>query len=136
VLRQTHPGTQNSLVDRKLSAGLLQLDGYFHVGLAHLIVVAPSTKTVRDHLDSDLPVRNTVRGSLAILMSLELETVLLGVSLFVQQMEDNFSVLHRLAVGIPDHNNIDRGYFRTVILLGSSGGESDKRQAEEEYGFK
>lgn len=113
----------------------MQLYGYFHVWLAHFIVVSPGAKALRDHLDSDLSIRNTVSSSLAILMGLKLKAVLPFVSFFIQQVENDFSILHRLASVLPHHNNIDRRYFRLLVLLGGSGGERDERQAEEEYGF-
>ena len=40
-------------------------------------------------------------------MGFEFKAVLPFIPFFIQQMEDNFSVLYRLAPILPDHNNIN-----------------------------
>jgi hypothetical protein len=64
---------------------------------------------VRDHLDPDLPIRNTIRGGFSVLMGFEFKAVLPFIPFFIQQMEDNFSVLYRLAVGISHNGKIQGG---------------------------
>src|SRR5512146_2067781 len=122
------------LINGKLLLGLLHFDGDIQIGLIDRVVLPVSAEAAGDHLDAHHPVGNAAGFSLAIFMGLQFQTLLLFLAGFVQQMQDDFGIVDRLAIRFPDNGEADfsrgRGILGSVLLRKSSHGQEEEAEYE------
>src|SRR5258708_4942221 len=100
------------LVDRNLVCRLLQLDGKFVRRLVDIKVLSVGAEAGGNHLDAHFAVRNTSDLGFAVLMGLELQSLVLLVALLVDGMQDNFRIAHGPSVGVPHYDKAQVGGLR------------------------
>src|SRR6266849_2316580 len=91
-----------SLVNGKLVLRLLQFNCDVHLGPAYVVVFTKRAVAPRNHLYPYLAKRDAGGVGLPVIVGLQLQTFLLDPALFVQKMENDFSVLYRFAVRFSD----------------------------------
>ena len=86
----------------KLLSRFLQFDGDLHGGLIDAHVFPISLETRRNHLNAHFAIGNTGRLGFTVVMGLKLQPLLPLLSMVVNEMENNFGILDRLAIRVSD----------------------------------